>query len=69
MTGTAHVRLKHRELSQSHLGQWGYDKEKERDKHIQGNIEASCKLRPLTLDMQACLNLKNRSHLDSGFFC
>ena len=34
-------RLKHRELSQSNLGQWGYDKEKERDKHIQGNIEAS----------------------------
>jgi len=32
-------RLKHRELSQSNLGQWGYDKEKERDKHIQGNIE------------------------------
>ncbi|KAL0023423.1 hypothetical protein WJX79_010041 [Trebouxia sp. C0005] len=31
--------LKHRELSQSNLGQWGYDKEKERDKHIQGNIE------------------------------
>lgn len=37
----AYLRLKHRELSQSNLGQWGYDKEKERDKHIQGNIEAS----------------------------
>ena len=61
-------RLKHRELSQSNLQQYGYDEAKDRDKQIQGKLEASGMAKTLV----AADNHTHTAHcfgLYAGFCC